>query len=119
MKIIIIHIFLLFFSHNLFASEHAINQLKTGKNLTQKDIDKIVEQSVDLVFQRDADNLFVDDEVNESKKFLKALEKIRPQKSKEKKDFTELLKKFRPFWIIAIIIIFVAVILSSPSVDLI
>jgi len=107
MKIIIIHIFLLIFSQNLFASEHTINQLKMGKNLTQKDIDKIVDQSEDFVFQRDADNLFVDGEVKESENFLKALEKIRPQKSKEKKDFTELLKKSRPFWIIGIILLFI------------
>jgi tellurite resistance protein len=107
MKIIIIHIFLLIFSQNLFASEHTINQLKMGKNLTQKDIDKIVDQSEDLVFQRDTDNLLVDGEVKESENLLKALEKIRPQKSKEKKDFTELLKKSRPFWIIGIILLFI------------
>ena len=107
MQIIIIHIFLLIFSQNLFASEHTINQLKIGKNLTQKDIDKIVDQSEDLVFQRDTDNLLVDGEVKESENLLKALEKIRPQKSKEKKDFTELLKKSRPFWIIGIILLFI------------
>ena len=105
MKIIIIHIFLLIFSQNLFASEHTINQLKMGKNLTQKDIDKIVDQSEDLVFQRDTDNLLVDGEVKESENFLKPVWKN--LFSKEKKDFNILLKKSRPFWIIGIILLFI------------
>ena len=109
MKKVIIYLFLLFFSINSLAVESVFdshnNQLEVFKGLSDQDIDDCIENLEKCKIDK---RLSSQDETNQ---LLKELKLKLPSNYNSKKndafDFSELLKKSRPFWIIGIILLFI------------
>ena len=109
MKKVIIYLFLLFFSNNSLAVESVFdshtNTLDTFKNLSEQDIKDCIENLEKCKIDK---RLSSQDETNQ---LLKELKLKLPSNYNSKKndafDFSELLKKSRPFWIIGIILLFI------------
>lgn len=109
MKKVIIYLFLLFFSNNLLAVESVFdshnNQLEVFKGLSEQDINDCIENLPKCKIDKRLSS------ADEAKQLLKELKLKLPSNYNSKKnntfDFSELLKKSRPFWIIGIVILFI------------
>ena len=110
MKKVIICLFLLFFSNNLLVvksvSDNHNNQLNLFEDLSDQDIDDCIENLPKCKIDK---RLSSQDE--STRQLLKELKIKVPSNYNLKKndafDFSELLKKSRPFWIIGIILLFI------------
>ena len=109
MKKAIIYLFLLLFSNNLLAVESVFdshtNTLDTFKNLSEQDIKDCIENLEKCKIDK---RLSSQDETNQ---LLKELKLKLPSNYNSKKndtfDFSELLIKAKPFWVIGIVILFI------------